>query len=37
MTVAMPAFLLFAAILALRVWWLVLPVLTHAFSHTGAL
>jgi len=30
MTVAMPAFVLFAAVLALRVWWLALPVLTGA-------
>jgi hypothetical protein len=28
MTFAMPAFLLFAALLAARVWWLALPVLT---------
>jgi len=30
MTLAMPAFLLFAAVLAARVWWLALPSLTEA-------
>jgi hypothetical protein len=29
MTVALPAFLLFAAVLAVRVWWLALPVLSE--------
>jgi hypothetical protein len=28
MTLAMPAFLIFVATLALRVWWLTLPILT---------
>jgi hypothetical protein len=29
MSIAMPVFLLFAAVLAARVWWLALPMLTE--------